>query len=213
MDVASFVSQYGRDLLVLILSPVLVVGAVAWIARGLLGRSFERDLARYQKDLAADLERFKSQLALEVEILSNRESLLQQKRAEVVGTLYGLIVDAYSRISSMTYPIDLPGVDSNAIRAEGLQAMGDTTKYFDRHRIYLPCEVVDSVNAVISLFMSVTMQASEEQSKDGHGRNLSVPWGGAERELRNTMPTLTKELERSFQALLGVTGDGEHKEG
>lgn len=186
--------RFWRELLVLILSPTLVVGAVALLARRFMDRTFERDL-----------ERFKSQLALEVDIASKRASLLHEKRAEVVGLLYGLIVKAHRNLAALTATMQPGGGDLAAKRKETLEAVRDAVDYFDDNRIYLPATVIEPVEAVSDLMFDVLAKFSVAQRGEKYEADPSGLWLAANRELRNRMPSLTKDLEGAFQTLLEAT--------
>jgi hypothetical protein len=71
---------YWQQMVGLIVAPALVVGAIAWILRGIVSQGFARDLQKYKSELERqDFEH------------RERFSLIHQRRAEIIATLYGKI--------------------------------------------------------------------------------------------------------------------------
>jgi uncharacterized membrane protein YuzA (DUF378 family) len=81
---------YWQQLIGLIVAPVVVVGAIAWLLRGLVSQGFARNLQSYKSELERqDLEH------------RERFSLIHQRRAEVIATLYGKIARTRSVVADL----------------------------------------------------------------------------------------------------------------
>ena len=77
----------------------ILVAAMAWLARSLIGQYLNKDIERFKSDLQAkghkEIEALKAELKLEIEKASFQFNTLHLKRAEVMAKLYGMLDEQY----------------------------------------------------------------------------------------------------------------------
>ena len=83
-------SPYWQQLLGIIIAPAVVVGAIAWLLRGIISQGFARDIQRYKSEL--EQQNFEHR---------ERFSTIHQRRAEVIATLYGKIARANAFVGDL----------------------------------------------------------------------------------------------------------------
>ena len=85
------VPELLKDIIALVFTPVVVVGALAYILRNLFSQTLNRDLEHFKAKLQSEREYFTAELQNELKAqffeYQTRFSFFHNKTAEVTGTL------------------------------------------------------------------------------------------------------------------------------
>ncbi len=77
----------------------LLLAAVAWLVRSIIGQYLSKDLSRFKTELQSqrdkEIEAFKAELQLKNEKNSFRFNTLHVQRAEILAKLYAMLDDLY----------------------------------------------------------------------------------------------------------------------
>lgn len=124
----------------------VLIGGVAWVARKLIDHFFAQDLEAFKAQLtlasAAASERLRHELSLIAQEHQVLVKKLHEKRAEVVGRAYELLVEAQWAGQSLVQIWEASRAPIEDVKRKKFEAAGRAFatfyRYFDKHRIYLP---------------------------------------------------------------------------
>jgi hypothetical protein len=182
--------------------------AAAWLAKSLVSNKFARDAEQFRTQLKTsadiEIERLKGVLqmtALEHEV---RFSKLHEQRAIVIDKLYKLMVEAPGPAWSLI--IQDPS-DQNHLAAAREKAF-ELYKFIQLNRLYFP----DSICLLLDIF---EQKLRSSVNRVGSYWRLPEPFNPGQRSerdqalldacqaLETELPTLRRQLEVEFRALLG----------
>lgn len=188
---------------------------------GVLGKSFldkliVRDTKQFESDLKAKsdatIEHLKNELQLRTIEHQVRFSRLHEKRAEVIAELYGYLVEALWEAESFLSPMDWAGEPTKKEKhAQAINKMVELYRYFDKHRIYLPPEVCDSLHLLITNVRSqvnkfgVWVRLDDRDLSGESYTKKSEAWDSGWDAIKNEVPVARESLENEFRSLLGAT--------
>jgi hypothetical protein len=179
-------------------TPTAVVVLIAY-----LGRIY------FQKTLDRDLEAFKSRLATEGHNLQQQASLVNERRAEVVASLYGKVVEASLRMEALVSPLQFGGQDVEAKKSEAWNASVEATMFFEKRRIYLTEPICELVSELLELLRD-SFSKFHIAVRDGeYETNDPTLWIEAAEQLREKLPIVKRRLEIHFKNLIGISGKDE----
>ena len=183
--------QWLLQLLQKIFAPAAVVAGVAYLASGWFNRAFDRDL-----------ETYKSKLAQEREKVVGQVSLIQQKRADVVGKLYSKIARAARMIGSLVSGalVKVPYEHQDVLNA--VDAFVDVRDYFEENSIYVTDEIRERFGELREGVESVLIKfSSSERATPESSRRLLTE---ADEEFKKKWPPLQKTLRAQMGYLIGI---------
>jgi len=181
------------QLLTLILTPAIIVGALTFLLKGVITRAFDRDLETFKGRLQAQLVEFQT-----------RFSIIHQKRTEVIGELHSLLVDCTEAVSDLVSLIQF--VDSVTTlpqkKSEAAKSLDNLRAYHRKHRIYVDAEICTRVDTLLdgaaeSFRRLVLTQQGEMYTSDKSGQ-----WLAAWKKMRDEIEPLMKNLEERFRKQL-----------
>jgi hypothetical protein len=202
-DVATFVG-----------GSALLLAAFAWLLRTALSHTLQRDLAEFKARLeataTAELERVRSQLRLVEAERSKQSTLLLEKRAAVIDTLYTNLIDYLGAAESFSSLIEWEGEPS---KEEKAKVLGEKSEeffgFFLRHRIYFTAPLCDKIqhlhDTVRVPMLKYRAWLSSVKDGAGSGGKLFEAWEKAAETIRGDIPPLMHAIEAEFRLLLGVT--------
>jgi len=217
----------------------VLLAVLGWLARSLivhlLAKDIEtfkanlqlesqRELAQLKSSLDKDIEAFKTNLQLEsqrelthlkstLELSAfehqTRFSRLHEKRAEIIGNLYGKTVDLHKSVSD--FVSWFPSVDDQT-KEKKLQLLWNTVdifvEYFEKHAIYFDrdsCESIVRLKEKLSKACShLAFFVREREAIALDDDQLLEEWNNAMSILEQEIPVIKNALEESFRGLLGV---------
>jgi hypothetical protein len=193
-----------------IVSSAILIGAIAWLARSLIGHFLTRDVEKFKHQLstASELEKEKlrndlRRIAYEHEVTFSK---LHTERAEIIKMTHSLLVDLIDALDSMLFLSGFTNEEERAAdRTEKARLAHDAlVDYHNKNRIFLPPELAGQIFELISEFGStyVTHRIGLTHP-DPNG--ITPERGAANRKrLRDAATKVGTELENEFRRLLGV---------
>jgi len=201
-----------ETIIALVFTPTAIVGGIVIILRKFFEQALSRDIEKYKINLQIEFEHSKLRLENELQTkffeYQTKFSSYHQKRAEVIGELYGLLSDVVECVRELIHPVQLGGEETQAekkqIAADKYNKLG---QYYIRSRIYLDediCEGMESIFKAMKLAL-----AKFNISQNPHGRGDTELWGEAFETMQDEVPPLLKKLERQFRQSLSVEAHDE----
>ncbi|MEW5980140.1 MAG: hypothetical protein AB1898_30465 [Acidobacteriota bacterium] len=190
-----------QQIVALIFTPAAVIAVFAYLARRLL-----------DTQISKDLETFKAQLDRALFEHKTRYSLVHEKRAQVIGELYGKIARTASRLAGLIHifqPGGGPSLTDKKIQVA--QAAQDMQDHFNENQIYLADSTCSKVEEIIDLLHSVFVTFDVAQMGDKYKPDHSGLWRDAHKRLKQKWPPLKAELKNEFRAIL--QGDSRQSSG
>jgi hypothetical protein len=186
--------ELWKELLILILSPLAVISAGAYLIRKVLERGLNRDLEKYKNEL--EMHRFEYQ---------TRFSLIHQKRAEVIGEFYSRLVeseDLLRRLTSVFQPHNQP-LPLPMRKDETRAAYWRCKDYFNGHRIYFDEELCLKIDTFLKVMFSAFCDFDTGQDGEKLEKDESGLWVQAWKTVQEKLPPIKTELELVFRKILG----------
>ena len=198
-----------------VLGNAAVLAVLGFLAKALLGQLLQRDILSFQFELKAKadsaIEQLKSDLQIRTIEHQVRFSRLHEKRANVIADLNGLVVEALWEAESFLSPMQWAGEpDKREKERIAMSKLVELFRYFDKHRIYLPTELCDVVDKLVTdVRMHVirfgTYLTWDENAIQEHTRKEKHEvWMAGWDAIKNQVPAVRKQLEDSFRALLAA---------
>lgn len=192
----------------------LLFAAVAWLGKGLLSQVLAKQLESFKASLskqsAIAVEQLKHELqirALERQITFGK---LHERRAEVIASVYALIIDANSKAQQFASSSIEDGSQEKGERYLAcLNAVIELLSFFSAHKIYLPESLGPQVESYVTRLHAevvglaiYTRHADEVLPPSGINKKFAA-WDKANAYLQNELPVALSELEREFRKILG----------
>ena len=198
-----------------VLGSAAVLAVLGFLAKALLGQLLQRDSRRFEFELKAKadsaIEQLKSDLQIRTIEHQVRFSQLHEKRANVIAELNGLVVEALWEAESFLSPMQWAGEpDKREKERVAMSKLVELFRYFDKHRIYLPIELCDVVAKLVTdvrthVIRFGTYLTWDESALQEHTRKEKHEvWMASWDAIKNQVPTVRKQLEDSFRALLAA---------
>lgn len=182
-----------------ILSQAVLLTVVTFV----LKRFHERALARLTNELHS--QRMKEQI---------RFSLIHQKRADVIGIVYGRLIKASRLLKKLVEPQLVDGIPLPEKKEEARLAIIRTRDYYDEHRIYLDKSVCDQIedflNGMLGVFSKFNLAQQEEKYSlpDPTGQ-----WMQSWMDLEEKLLPVKEKLEDMFRQALEADATPDDKSG
>lgn len=185
--------NYWQQLIGLIVTPVVVVGAVAWILRELISQGFKRDLQKYKFDL--ENQNF---------ILRQKFSVIHQRQAEVIANIYGKIARAKAVTADLVGIFQQGGQSLPDKKKKASDIYNEMSAYFFENRIFLPRKTAEKTEKIVMGIRDVLIEFDTAQLGNKEYRPDSTGlWVQAYKKLRDDIPPLLDDLEDDFKKILG----------
>ncbi|MCB9838901.1 MAG: hypothetical protein H6813_06140 [Phycisphaeraceae bacterium] len=193
--------------------PAVVLGAIGFLVKYLLDKSFERDKEKRE----VEAERFRHELKLIALEHSVRFGELHPRRAEYVQRLFNAFVDARSKIHLLVRPIPAMSISARAEHSVSLYADADRSLialsdliphsglYFSDEMNKNMREAIELMHRVLSMAEIVLDGEILDWSQDGlevFGKKIL---SDAHLLMEQQFSSLEKQISREFKTLLGVT--------
>lgn len=193
----------------------VLVAILAYIAKSLLDKLIVRDTKQFEADLKAKsdaaIEHLKNDLLLRSIEHQVRFSRLHEKRAEVIAELNGLFAEALWEAESFLSPMEWNGEPSKQEKhCAAMNKLVELYRYFDKHRIYLPAELCNSLEKLVSevrelvINFGVYVESHETSLDNSTQQEKRKAWSDGWKAIKNQVPRARQSLEDEFRSLLGV---------
>lgn len=190
------------------------LAVVAFLGRSLIKHWLDKDLGKFKTDLqhtaAQELETLKSHLRMAANEHAILLTKLQERRAEVIGELYGQISKGVRELVSYLRPLQLVGEESRAEKAAAARsALMAAHHTFDDKRVWLTAECADGVAVFLEelrlMFNRYDMlrQSSERREyREAQQREVEVWMKAWERLSGAEFEATRRSLEAEMRKLL-----------
>lgn len=134
-----------------IIGNTAALAVLGLLAKSLLEKLIQRDSKRFEIELKAKadetIEQFKNNLQIRTIEHQVRFSRLHEKQATVIAELNAHIIEALWEAECFLSPVVWQGEPNQSVKHQtAMHKLVELYRYFDKHRIYLPnqlCEVVE----------------------------------------------------------------------
>ncbi len=139
-----------------------------------------------------------------------RFSKLHEKRAEVIATLYSLLVQAYWDLSSFVSLMEWAGEPTKQDKyVSAMNSVADFYRYFDKHRIYIPETLCLQIDEFVQEMRSraigfgVYVKYDDETLPDHAYEKKHKAWEQAWEYFEKKVPETKTALENELRGILG----------
>lgn len=192
-----------------------LLAVLGWLARSLLGQLVAKDLERFKSDLTAAssvaTERLKHELQLVAQEHQVVVSKLHERRAQVVGEVYGLLVETQWAFQDFVSPIGLVGEpDKKEKFTVAMNKAAEFYRYFDKNRIYLPPAVCTRLDEFFSGMRSkaigfgIYVRLDESQVTGQTFQMKQQAWIKASEYFDTEVPKARSLLEDELRSIIGA---------
>ena len=193
----------------LVITQILVAG---WLSRRT--ERYKRDLSKeiedHKKVISKELEGYKVQLQADFQTefyeFQTRYSLLHQKRAEAIETLFGLLAKVQNDLQILAAWENLSRTETRAeFYAKSQKDFEALIDFFDQKRIYFDSVVSGRVRALVGVVRQLlTGQESIEALRQSAPEYAHSMQQTAINILNDTVHPLMNRLEEQFRTLLSA---------
>jgi|GEM_PF-4650461 len=198
-----------ETVIALIFIPTSIVGGIIFILRKFFEQALSRDIKKYEANLKAEFElskmRFDNELQTKLFEFQTKFSLYHQRRAEVIGELYGMLQEAVESVSALMSPSQSnDGRSLSEKYNETLEKCRTLREFFMKRRIYLEediCGRLDSILQNMHVALTGFRISHEEPRQAGDSNMRHEAW----KVINEVVPIVRNDLERQFRKSLSVT--------
>ncbi|MET3627125.1 hypothetical protein [Burkholderia sp. 572] len=204
--------------------PTILIGAVAYLAKSLIGQWLSKELKKFDSELTFKLkayeidsqyanqiksENLKSELQLKSYDYQLRFSNLYEKRAAAISESNRLLVDAIIKIDSALAPLQLAGDTPVSEKySDASESLRQFMIHFEHNRLYVPEDVCDKVDELSKTIREVLLKfgawinipdgSLTAQNQQAKIEQHMKAWGA----LKHEIPSARRALEAAFRNLL-----------
>lgn len=185
---------------------------LAWLARSFGSQLLAKDLERFKASLAATssetAERLKHDLQLASLEHSVRFSKLHEKRAEVIATLYKLLVEVQWAGQNLVSIVEFGGEPPKQEKyVTAINKSAEFYREFDKNRIFLPEPVCRQIEEFLTGMRSRVIQFGaytdvNEYAPDHVHRDKLKVWQTASEFFDEEVPLTRRALEEELRSML-----------
>lgn len=187
--------EFWEQILILIFTPSAVIAAFVFFLRGFFNRALDRDLEKFKSEL--------NRQHLEFEI---KYSFIHQKKAEVIGTFYGLLVNGIKEIELL---VKVPRFDDGEKlsdkRERAREVFNSMSRYFYENRIYFEEDLCEKIISLFNLLRDsfIEFKIAQPGDKIEYGSsNDPEMWKSSYKRIKEKVHPIKEELEKKFRSLL-----------
>lgn len=206
--------DFGMAILAGATTNAILLGALAYLTKSLLGSWLNKDLERHKSDLGKDIEAFKQglkntadseleklrhELKVEAAGLERRGIILAERRAKVLASLFRYICNFSNKLDHLTSVMKRSPESSRTAQAEMVKAAAELYNYYDPRQIYLPanlCEKIEDMHARL-------IPARVESFRARGPEDLGEAWSKASDDVEQ----MRQEVLILFRQLLGASSN------
>lgn len=193
---------------------VALLAVVAFLGKALISQWLNKDLDRFKQELthqgAQQLETLRSNLQIAASEHAIILTKLQEKRAEIIGELYGQISAGVRELTSYVRPLQLVGeADQPTKAAAARQALMAAHNSFDDNRVWLTADCANQAETFLEALRStfnrydVMRQAAARDRGDRAQRDANDAVMAAWDQITGAQFTATRRsLEGEMRKLL-----------
>lgn len=147
-------SENWQSIIQLILTPTLMVGALAFVMREVFKSYLSMDVERYKSELQSDLESHKARLKAEYDAkqfeYQTRFSLLHQKRADAISQMYSLVSETHNLLLNASIPYRKDGLEFGSKNPKkAIEKYNETMIFFKQNKILFDNNLANLIDKTI----------------------------------------------------------------
>jgi hypothetical protein len=201
-----------QSLLIAIGGQAALLAALAWLARSFGSQLLAKDLEAFKAQLSHASSEASERLKHDLQIVAHehqvRFSKLHERRAEVITSLYALLVEAQRAGQSFVSIFECAGEPPKAEKY--VVAMNKFAEFFcefDKNRIFLPEAVCDQFDAFLQGMQKQVIRFGVYEQIDEHAppnviKERYEVWTGASDYFNAELPRTRSALEAELRAML-----------
>ena len=191
------------DIIKTIGTNAVFLAVVGFVAKSLFNQMLSRDVDKFRIELQAtndkELAKFRSELEKTVFEHQTRFTKLYDKRAEIIGNIYPLILDAEAKCLNLAPTfLDIP---EEKLISQAFEVTRDLRTYFDRNRLYLDAELCSDIDNLLKNLSTSSLKFQASKLKE-YENNKERIWNEGYQEFINEVPKVKINLEKKFRELL-----------
>jgi len=191
------------DIIKTIGTNAVFLAVVGFVAKSLFNQMLSRDVDKFRIELQAtndkELVKFRSELEKTAFEHQTRFTKLYDKRAEIIGNIYPLILDAEAKCLSLAPTfLDIP---EEKLISQAFEVTRDLRTYFDRNRLYLDTELCSDIDNLLKNLSTSSLKFQASKLKE-YENNKERIWSEGYQEFINEVPKVKINLEKKFRELL-----------
>ena len=191
------------DIIKTIGTNAVFLAVVGFVAKSLFNQMLSRDVDKFRIELQAtndkELVKFRSELEKTAFEHQTRFTKLYDKRAEIIGNIYPLILDAEAKCLSLAPTfLDIP---EEKLISQAFEVTRDLRIYFDRNRLYLDTELCSDIDNLLKNLSTSSLKFQASKLKE-YENNKERIWNEGYQEFINEVPKVKINLEKKFRELL-----------
>ena len=186
--------------------------ALGWLARSFGSQLLAKDLEKFKASLSSASseasERLKHQLQLVAHEHQVRFSKLHERRAEVISSLYELLVEAQWAGQSFVSVFEMNGEPPKSEKyVTAMNAFAEFFRAFDKKRIFLPEELCQQLdNFLLGMRKRVihfgAYVPTDKYAPDHVVKQKVEAWSAASDYFNTELPAARKALEKELRIML-----------
>jgi hypothetical protein len=197
-----------ETILVLIFLPSAIVAGIVFVLRKFFEHALSRDVERFKANLQSELEH--SKLRLENELQTKyyefqiKFSSYHQKRAEIIGELYGMLNETEWVVVELVHPMQSGGgrpISERVYQADSKCV--ELSRFFSKNRIYLDDDVCQKIETIVAELRKSIVKFNVSHANIQGNPSLDM-WLEAWKVMEEELPPLKKALENQFRVSLSA---------
>jgi len=207
--------EIWQTLLIAFGGNALLLAVLGYLGKSLLDKLIVRDTKQFESDLKAKsdatIEHLKNELQLNAIEHQVKFSRLHEKRANVIAELYAHLVEMLWEAESFLSPMEWAGEPKKDEKhRSAMTKVIEFYRFFDKHRIYLPEDVCQSLEKLLMdvrshvIHFGVYVKYHDSSINDRTREDKSKAWTEGWDAIKNQVPFARQQLENEFRLLLGA---------
>ncbi len=202
----------------------IIIAAIVWLAKTTISKAIDAGTDAFKHRLDKDLEVHKKNLDLMKIQFQIQYSSLNEKRGEIISSLYSLLYDLEQDLLYYTDMFQGPEWVTETERdTKAAKTMMKTKELFEKNRIYFDSELCDKLDRMLIERENVikSMRKAKITAKHlGEGADIDVDssempnsiWSNQYEKVRSDIADSRKRLADEFRTLFGIELKMQEKE-
>lgn len=201
-----------QSILLAIGGNTILLAVLGWLAKSFVTGMLVKDARKFEADLKASGDAATKKLEHQLQLIAAehqiRFSKFHEKQADVIAEAYRLLIQAYWSASSFASLTEWNGEPNKATKyAVALKQITELYRFFDLHRIYLPPEICQTLDDLITKMRGKVIDYGEfvnesEEELKTYYNDQKKAWREAWKYFDKEVPVARQSLEIALRKLL-----------
>ena len=190
------------DIVKLLGSAVIIVGAVAWVAKKAIDTWLSHRLDTHKSNLDHASETALENLRYELRVAEAQKSRLLARQANIIAGVFARLERFDQALRILSAPIRHEAGGPGPLARAAIDAHNDFIHYYHERAIWLDVSTTEQVNAVLALMRRVLQEMDFNIQNDAIADRSK--WIETYGRLETEIPQARAALDRQFRKLLCV---------